>query len=73
MRAEHCTCKFYERWAELCECEFDESWALWILMWILWELSLANMNVMRTEVCECKFYEKWECELYECGALQIWD
>ena len=76
MRADHYECEFYEKWAfanvdsmkaKHCECEFYERWAL--QMWVLWELSIlnvdfvraefANVTFMRAKHCECDFYESW--------------
>ena len=69
--------------AEYCECEFSGSWALQV--WILGELSIANVNFMSAEHCECEFYERaehyecefiraehCECQLYESWALCMW-
>ena len=52
--------------AEYCECEFSGSWALQV--WILGDLSIANVNFMSAEHCECEFYER--AEHYECEFIR---
>ena len=55
-------------------------------MWLLWDLSSANVNIMRAELgianvnfkraehFKCEFYESWALwmQIYENWALQMW-
>ena len=58
--------------ADLCEYGFYECWAL--QMWILWELSMKNVNFMRAERCKCEFHEGWALWMWICESwsLRIW-
>ena len=67
-RAEHCECEFMR--AEHWKCEFNENWALW--MWILWALSITNMNLWELSFIYVNFMraEHWEQSI---GNENLWE